>query len=123
MNKKGVELSMNVVIIAILVILVLVIVAAFFVGGIGHLVDIIRGVAPDDQSTAASTCSSKCDLAQVLNEATKKNAEYCTKTWKFDENGDGKIDVDAEGNIKRYHCYDSPISVRCPGVEDFCEKQ
>ena len=122
MNKKGVELSFNVIIIAILVILVLVIVGAFFVGGVTKLFDLIFGVGPDDVSTASIVCSTQCNLAQSLDDASRKNSGYCRKTWKFDFSPqDGVIDKDIEGGIKRYQCYETPISQSCPGVQDFCE--
>ncbi len=120
MDKKGAELSFNVIVVAILVILVLVIVAYFFIGGVTKLVNQIFGVGPDDISTASSSCSSKCLLAQSLDTTSKKSSEYCRKTWKFDVDGDGQIDKDAEGNIRKYHCYESPISQDCASVRDYC---
>lgn len=121
MNKKGAELSFNVIIIAILVILVLVIVAAFFAGGVTKLINLIFGTAPDELSTASTTCSTQCSIAQSQSENTIKNSGYCKKWFKFDEDKDGNIDNDIEGNVKRYYCFQSPISISCPGVQDKCE--
>ncbi len=118
MDKKGVELSFNVIIIAILVILVLVIVGAFFAGGVTKLIGTIFGTAPDELSTATSTCSSQCSIAQSSAENAKKNSGYCTKWFKFDNDNDGQIDQDIEGNVKRYYCYNNPIGLSCPGVEE-----
>src|SRR3989344_1695953 len=119
MDKKGVELSFNVIIIAIIVLLVLVLVGSFFVGGFTKLFDIIFGVGPDSISTASTTCSSQCNVAQTSDDVTKKNSQYCRKTWKFDVNPeDGALDKDIEGNLRKYHCYEPPISVSCTGVQD-----
>lgn len=120
-SKKGAELSMNVIIIAILAILVLVIVAAFFTGGISNLMGIISGTKPDSLSTATSLCQSDCDMASAMQTPQEKtNSRYCRETWKLDADADGKVDVDAAGETKKYSCWESPISVSCSGVKSFC---
>ncbi len=122
MNKKGAELSFNVIIIAILVILVLVVIAAFFLGGFGRLSDLIFGQAPSNLEVATNTCTSNCQLAQTYTtDQTKRNSGYCTKSFKFDYSPeDGNVDKDAEGNIKKYLCNQAPIGVTCPGVDQLC---
>lgn len=118
MNKKGAELSMNVIIIAILGIIVLVIIAAFFMGGFSKLYDGIRnvfsGTVPDDQSTAISNCENNCKFAQLMDSANAKASSlYCKGTAKYDSDGDGQVD-------EKHHCWSSWIGVDCPGVRDFC---
>ena len=125
MNRRGAELSFNVIVIAILVILVLVVIAAFFLGGFAKLSDLIIGVSPDDLETSTRLCDSNCLTAQNFgSDRLKQNSAYCRKTWKFDYSPeDGEIDRNLEGNVKRYHCYENPISVTCPGVsKDLCEQ-
>ena len=124
MNKKGVELSFNVVIIAIIVILVLVVLASFFVGGFTKLAEIIFGQSVDSLESATTTCTTSCSRAQLYESTIqKRNSGYCTKTWRFDEDKDGNTDRDAEGNLKKYYCYQTPINVDCPGVKNSCEEQ
>ncbi len=121
MNKKGAELSFNVIIVAILVILVLVVIASFFLGGFSKLSEILFGVKQSDLTTATTLCTSYCSQAQTYDsDILRKNSEYCRKSWKFDNNEDGLVDKDAEGNIRKYHCAESPVGVKCPGVEDSC---
>ncbi|MEK6835848.1 MAG: hypothetical protein AABX55_02385 [Nanoarchaeota archaeon] len=123
MDKKGVELSFNVIIIAILVILVLVIVGYFFTTGAAGLFKLFGGLAPDDRDVAVTSCSSKCQLAQQFGtENQKASSSYCRNTWKIDTNNDGKIDTDAEGNVIKYHCWDNAIGETCPGVQEFCQE-
>jgi flagellar basal body-associated protein FliL len=121
MNKKGAELSFNVIIIAILVILVLVVVAASFLGGFSKLIAIIFGQGPDNLEAATTTCVSKCTAAQTYDSPiSKKNSAYCRNTFNFDYQTpqDGQLDKDLEGNVRKYHCYEPPIGVPCPGVDN-----
>ncbi len=122
MNKRGAELSFNVIIIAILVILVLVVIAAFFLGGFGKLVEILSGQVIDSVDAASSSCNSNCLLAQsYTNQKSKETSGYCRKTWKFDYSPeDGNVDRDVEGNLRKYHCKEAPVSQSCPGVQEFC---
>jgi len=122
MDKKGLELSFNVIIIAILVILVLVIVGYFFTTGAANLFGIFGGLSPDSKDVAVSSCSSKCQLAQQYTTQNQKaKSSYCTTTWKLDVNPqDGKADTDSDGKIIKYHCWDSYIAEDCAGVRDAC---
>jgi len=119
MNKKGAELSFNVIIIAILVILVLVVMVSFFLGGFGRLADIIFGRV-DSIDVATNTCTSNCQLAQTYTtDQAKRNSAYCRSSFKFDVNPqDGQMDRDSEGNIRKYYCYQPPINILCPGVDN-----
>ncbi|MBU1204195.1 MAG: hypothetical protein KKG60_03970 [Nanoarchaeota archaeon] len=120
-HKKGAELSMNVIIIAILAILVLVIVAAFFTGGMARLMELISGTRPDSISTATSMCQSDCDVASIRGTPQEKtNSKYCRQTFRLDNDEDGKIDTTPDGSPRYYHCWESPISIICGGVKEFC---
>jgi len=115
MNKKGAELSMNVIIVAILVILVLVILAYFFLGGTAKLFGGIQQYAPDNIDIAKQDCASKCELAQTYTiDSQKTNSGYCTKWIKYDKDGDGVYD-------QRRRCYADDIDIDCPGVKEKCE--
>ena len=118
-NKRGVELSMNVVIIAILVILVLIVVSVFFLGGFTTLSNKIKDIFGITKGTdvpiAIESCKSKCSLA----EQTNSNDVFCKATFRIDANNDGTADyTEEDGNKKyiEYHCYDSPISTTCPDI-------
>src|SRR3990167_3175221 len=100
MNKRGAELSMNVIIISILVILVLVVLSFFFLGGTSTLFNRIQGVGPDNLDTARIDCTSKCQLAGSLN--IKGESSYCRTTFNKDTNGDKISDV-------KLHCWASDI--------------
>ncbi len=121
LDKRGAEISFNVIIIAILVILVLVIVGYFFTTGAARLFGQLGGTAPDDKDVAVTSCVSKCQLAQQFStENQKAKSSYCLTTWKLDANNDGKIDVDTNNELIRYHCWESPISETCPSVQELC---
>ena len=114
MNKKGVELSMNVIIISILVILVLLVLAFFFLGGSSNLFEKIIKVSPDDLETAARDCTSKCQVAQTFaSNELKEKSSYCTTTNNVDSDGDGIAD-------KKHHCWSDTMGIECPGVQEFC---
>ncbi|MBS3134852.1 hypothetical protein J4406_00560 [Candidatus Woesearchaeota archaeon] len=114
MNKKGVELSMNVIIISILVILVLLVLAFFFLGGTSNLFQKIQSIGPDNLETAARDCASKCQLAQTYSSDNLKiKSGYCSTTYNVDSDGDGVSD-------KKHHCWSDTIGENCPGVKDFC---
>ena len=121
-NKRGVELSMNVIIIAILVILVLIVVSIFFLGGISNITEKIRDifggtVRGTDIPLAVESCKNKCNLAQQTN----SESVYCGATFKIDNNADGYADYTTDDNGKRvyekFYCDVSPINTPCPGIE------
>lgn len=98
MNKKGAELSMNVIIITILVVIVLVIVALFFTGGMASLTKRISGIFGaqlTDVPEMTSRCNSYCLRYQensnspILSNTFQNN--FCTDKNDVDINGDGKI--------------------------------
>ncbi len=108
MNKKGAELSMNVIIISILVILVLVVLSFFFLGGTSTLFQKIQSVGPDNLDTAKSDCTSKCQLAQSLS--IKTSSSYCRTTYNVDTNNDKISD-------EKHHCWSDRIDISCPGIQ------
>ncbi|MBU0930266.1 MAG: hypothetical protein KJ623_04300 [Nanoarchaeota archaeon] len=97
MNKKGAELSMNVIIITILVVIVLVIVALFFTGGMASLTKRISGIFGaqlTDVPEMTTRCNSYCLRYQDSGSPTLQNIyqnSFCTDTNDIDINGDGKI--------------------------------
>ena len=114
MNKKGVELSMNVIIISILVILVLVVLSFFFLGGTANLFEKIQSVGPDNLDTAKSDCRSKCQFAGSLN--IKEDSSYCRTTFKVDTNEDGIAD-------EKHHCWSNTVNIDCPGIDELCKEE
>lgn len=113
-DKRGAELSMNVIIISILVILVLVVLAAFFLGGTSNLFSRIKQIAPDNLDIAVSDCQSKCQLAQTYDgDTAKKSSGYCRKEIAVDTNGDNIAD-------QMHRCWSNEINVPCPGVHTVC---
>ena len=83
MNKKGVELPQNVIIIAIIVLVVLVVLIAFFVGGtgsIGQRIKALFGSSVDDRATVVAFCQSYCDTARSYDsDNLKQSSSYCQK--------------------------------------------
>ena len=114
-NKKGAELSFNMIIIAVLGILVLVVVAAFFISNFTNFGSSIDDLNIDKVSVAQSTCNSACDLDKSI-----KSQSYCTTTFNLDRNKDGRVDTDSENNAIEYHCWQDPINVNCPDIQ--CER-
>jgi len=108
MNKKGVELSMNVIIISILVILVLVVLSFFFLGGTSNLFNKIQNIGPDNLDIAKSDCTSKCQQAGSIG--IKTQSSYCRATYNVDTNDDNIAD-------EKHHCWSNTVNVPCPGVE------
>ena len=122
MNKKGAELSFNIIIIVILLIIVLVVVAAFFTGSFTKLQARINQEGPDNLINVIGDCKSKCGLAGTYDtENQRKKSGYCTSTWHFDTDKDGKVEKVGDEQ-KEFHCWDYPIEETCPGVEKDCER-
>jgi len=114
MNKRGAELSMNVIVVSILVILVLLVLAFFFLGGTSNLFEQIQKVGPDNLETATNDCLSKCQSAQsYTSDIAKGNSGFCSTTYNVDSDSDGIAD-------ERHHCWSNTIGVDCPGVKDLC---
>ena len=124
-NKKGVELTLNVVIISILVLLVMVVIVGMFLGGTSQLKDfaskILRqNVAGTDIDIAIGQCEQWCAQARDWPEDLKKTSPYCMQNFNLDLNGDGTADL-VDSNDKGmgyigYSCRESVLGVPCPDV-------
>ncbi|MBL7147742.1 MAG: hypothetical protein ISS82_02865 [Nanoarchaeota archaeon] len=113
-DKRGAELSMNVIIISILVILVLVVVATFFISGSSSLFSKIKEYSPSNLGASVQDCESKCQLAQTFDsDVAKRTSSYCKKEIKVDTNDDNRAD-------QVHHCWSSEIGVECPDVQNKC---
>ena len=112
-DKRGVELTLNTVIISILVLLVLVVVIGFFLGGTGQLKDVAsdilrRGTAGTDVSIASEQCKVWC--AQFKSwPGDPKSAAYCSQTYSVDFNQDGELNIAEKGR----HCFESEFAAPC----------
>lgn len=114
-DKKGAELSMNVIVIVIILVIVLVVLVAFFLGGFSQLTERIRSIGPDNKDAAIQDCQTKCQIAQSLSgDNAISRSSYCRKTVNVDSDGDGKVD-------RRDHCWSGEIGETCPGVTTICE--
>ena len=125
-NKKGVELTLNTVIVAILVVLVLVLLIGFFLGGTGKLKDMVGTIARQtsagtDISIALDQCKSYCTQAKGWSPLLQSNSPYCKFGFKLDINSDGE--AEKEGNkYKEFGCSQlgELLYTPCPEVEDNC---
>src|SRR3989344_6749927 len=104
MDKKGAELSVNVVIIAILAILVLVIVAFIFTGGASKFSETVRKILnpvpkSNDIAFAISECNTRCALAKSGTDESR----FCDYTVKNVDD-----DRDPETDTKDLDCPDVP---------------
>jgi flagellar basal body-associated protein FliL len=114
MDKRGAELSMNVIIIAILVLLVLVVLGYFFLGGSTKIFQGINQFTSDNLENARNDCSSRCQLAQNYETNDQKiNSGYCKKQINYDKNNDNIAD-------EKVRCYSSYVNIQCPGVSNLC---
>ncbi|MBU2497113.1 MAG: hypothetical protein KJ767_03585 [Nanoarchaeota archaeon] len=99
LDKKGIEISMNTLIITIIVVLVLLIVALSFTYGMRGLIDQIKrvfGVTTESpQALAKDRCANLCAL--------QRTEAYC--------NG---VDVLVTGNETRH--FDCTVESPCPGI-------
>lgn len=107
MNKKGQELSLQTIIIAVLVVLVLIVVVTFFLGGFGRVTSTITSVffpitSGTDQVIAVQTCEQRCDQARLLPTSTRPSSAFCKAPFNIDENGNGIADrVGEDDNDKK----------------------
>ena len=97
-NKKGAELSMNVIIITILAVLVLVIVAVIFTGGMSSLTNKIRNIFQHqalDLQSAISECNGYCNGYSISKVDSYKDSfcGYNDKKFDIDTDGDGEADL------------------------------
>ena len=106
MDKRGMDLTLNTIIIAVLVVLVLVLVATFFLGGFKGLTDRIKAIfftttAGVDEVLAVEICRQYCDQAEVLPATLQENSAYCKQAFVID----GKSILNREGKYDNaYQC-------------------
>lgn len=117
MDKRGAELSMNVVIIAIIGVLVLVVVALVFTSNVATTTQKMReflGLGTSGQSIefVKDQCRLACENAKLSD--TPKDSRYCKNLF----------DVKEGDSVKQYSCWNragySGVGVGCPGVDDKC---
>lgn len=94
-GKKGAELPMNAVVLAIIAVLVLVILAAIFIGGTKGPVATLRnlfGITTEGQTIeiAKDSCSFACN--SVEGSENSQDSYYCKHVFEIDTNGDGNIE-------------------------------
>lgn len=102
MDKKGVEITLNTVIIGILVVLVLLVVTTFFLGGTAGLTRTVRDIfygttAGTSEVIAVQTCNARCDQAKLLPELSRSTSAFCTAKFDVDRSNDGEIQPDEKG--------------------------
>jgi len=125
-DKRGVELTLNTVIISILVVLVLVILIGFLLGGTGKAKDQIAelfgsSTTASSLSIAIEQCKIYCDQIKDsgMTSEQAKTSLYCDKVFKLDTDGVGGVDMTGLGDEaveKAYTCSGSPLFVSCPSV-------
>ncbi|MDP4012672.1 MAG: hypothetical protein Q8R00_03660 [Candidatus Nanoarchaeia archaeon] len=118
MNKKGVDLTLNTVILGILVVLVLIVVVTFFLGGTAGLTKTVREVfygttAGTSEVIAVETCHQRCDQAKLLPDPSK--SAFCTADFDIDRDNDGKVEGDDEIGV-----FCEELGVTCG---DICKAQ
>jgi len=125
MNKKGAELPLTTMIVAIIVIVVLVVIIAFFLSGTYSLKQAISRIfygttAGTDESLAVQICQQNCEIARTLPEEIRKDSQFCKQSFSIDKNNDGEAEytVDPSTNKKtytKYYCKDLkvPCEVSC----------
>ncbi len=131
-NKKGVELTLNTVIIAILVVLVLVLLIGFFLGGTTRFKEIVGSIfrsssAGTDVSIARDQCKSYCTQAQGWAPDLVTTSPYCSFGFKLDIDGNGEADLEDESGgqkvYKQFKCSQpgtqiyTPCDVDCNGQQ------
>jgi len=129
-DKKGVELTLNTVIIAILIVLVLVVIIGFFLGGTNKMKDTIFRIfsgetAGTDVSIALQQCASYCSQAEGWSTELRNKSPYCKFTFKLDTDNNGEADKNIGGGTVigdgtadvgeyiNYGCTYPPLNVPC----------
>lgn len=88
MNKRGQDISMNVIIMAIIALLVLIVLAVVFTGGIANTVDKMKtflgfGTGGKTLEFAKEQCNTNCVIAKGLD--NPKDSSYCTQVFNIKE--------------------------------------
>ena len=135
-DKRGIELSINTLVIAILVILTLIIIVIFFLGGAKRVTDTISGIffkttAGTDRSLAVQTCGTYCDQALSLPKTLQSKSSYCTSWFNIDTKGKGEADKgtgDWADKYVKFFCFDVQTesltdSLKVPCIERSTNEQ
>ncbi len=120
MNKKGVDLTINTIIIAVLVVLVLIVVTTFFLGGFGRITEVISRVffpiaSGTDLTIAVQTCDQRCEQAKLLSDPLRRNSAFCKASFNIDNDGNGFADrvggndEDKGKPFVKYYCYRTTV--------------
>lgn len=110
-SKKGLELSLNTIVIAVIVIVVLVAVVTFFLFGFKGLSDRVKIIffgttAGSDMVFAQQQCATYCDRAALLPIGVRSTSPYCTQFIYIDTDNDGEAQfVKGEEGKKQYVKY------------------
>lgn len=110
MNKKGVELPTNALIIILLAVVAGGIILVFFLGGAGPLTQTIKdwflgATAGTDRTFAVELCNKYCLDARDVSPDLQRTSPFCTKYWNIDENHDGEAESTMAGDVKLYNQY------------------
>lgn len=90
MDKRGVDLTLNTIVIAVLVVLVLIVLIVFFLGGFEKLTEKIKQTravttAGTDITLAVQACEQYCGQAQLLPKSLLAGSEYCSHEFKIED--------------------------------------
>ena len=112
-DKRGIELSMNVIIIAIILIIVLVVLVLFFTGGASTFWQRITGIMGTqtiDYNLAQLNCNNYCTNYQTAGDAAKTiwQKNFCNSKMDIDTNGDRKAELVGANCIQ--------VGVSCPAI-------
>ena len=121
MDKRGVELPINTLVVIILVVIVLLVVGFFFLGGSSKLSESIRNIffkstAGTDLSLAIEICEQRCEQAKSMPALIRSRSAYCTDPFSLDLDNDGEADYYEEGDKRvtnKYYCGGSTLGVGC----------
>ncbi|MDD5253856.1 MAG: hypothetical protein PHG05_01990 [Candidatus Nanoarchaeia archaeon] len=114
-NKKGAEVSLNVIIIGIILIIVLVIVVVFFLYGFKNVTDKAKGIffsgtTGTDENLAKQLCNTYCGTIEKKADAPK--SAFCQKT--FD------VIAAKSGETKPKKCIDLNVECKVNGEAITC---
>ena len=117
MDKKGVEITLNTVIVGILVVLVLLVVTTFFLGGTAGLTRTVRDIfygttAGITEVIAIQTCNTRCEQAEILPESRWLDSAFCKVTFDVDQNNNGELEEKEKG----LNCV--ALGVNCAAIND-----
>lgn len=109
LDKKGVEISMNTIIITIIVVLVLLIVVLSFTGGMRTMIEQIKRVFGTSTESPETLARDRCEtLCTQIGYGLSRQPEYCAGVRILDQGGE-------------YKCFDcKPLAPLCADID--CKK-